>query len=81
MSISAFDSRIFRNLFSTEEIRHIFSDEAYAQYLVQTEAALARAESTVGVIPCDAGAAITAALDTVKLEYASDIPGITRTKY
>lgn len=74
MSISAFDSRIFRNLFGTEEIRHIFSDEAYAQYLVQTEAALARAESTVGVIPRGAGPAITTALDTVKLEYISDIP-------
>lgn len=70
MSISAFDSRIFRNLFGTEEIRRIFTDEAYAQYLIHTEAALARAESMVGLIPRDAGPAITAALDTVKLEYS-----------
>ncbi|ODM23897.1 hypothetical protein SI65_01487 [Aspergillus cristatus] len=69
MYISAFDSRMFRNLFGTEEIRRIFTDEAYAQYLVHTEAALARAESMVGVIPRDAGAAITAALDTVKLDF------------
>ena len=69
MSISALDSRIFRNLFGTEEVRQIFTDEAYAKCLVQTETALARAESTAGVIPRDVGAAITAVLDTVKLEY------------
>lgn len=80
MSISAFDSRIFRNLFGTEEIRSIFTDEAYTQYLVQTEAALARAESTIGAIPQDAGAAITAALDTVRLEY-TQTPGIIQLKH
>lgn len=69
MSISALDSRIFRNLFGTEEIREIFTDEAYVKLLVETEAALARAESKVGAIPADVGDAITEVLGKVKLEY------------
>ncbi|XRM45813.1 hypothetical protein ABZX51_008887 [Aspergillus tubingensis] len=48
---SAVDSRIFRNLFGTEEIRDIFSDEAYIKCLVEVEIALARAEAKVNVIP------------------------------
>ncbi|KAK1148785.1 hypothetical protein N8T08_008670 [Aspergillus melleus] len=69
MSISALDSRIFRNLFGTEEIRDIFTDEAYVRFLVQTEAALARAESKVGAIPADVGDAITEVLGNVKLDF------------
>jgi 3-carboxy-cis,cis-muconate cycloisomerase len=69
MSVSALDSRVFRNLFGTEEIRNVFSDEAYVALLIDTEAALARAESTVGVIPVQAGQAITAALAKVEIEY------------
>jgi hypothetical protein len=70
MSVSALDSRVFRNLFGTQEIRDIFTDEAYVNRLIETEAALARAESTVGVIPSDAGGVITEALKNVKIEYA-----------
>lgn len=69
MSISALDSRIFRNLFGTEEVREIFTDEAYAKFLVQTEAALARAESKVNAIPADVGDAITSVLGNIELEY------------
>lgn len=73
MSISALDSRIFRNLFGTEEIRDIFTDEAYVKFLVQTEAALARAESKVGAIPVDVGDVITEGLGKVTLEYAQQL--------
>ncbi|KAB8213152.1 L-Aspartase-like protein [Aspergillus novoparasiticus] len=69
MSISALDSRIFRNLFGTEEVRAIFTDEAYAKFLVQTEAALARAESKVNAIPADVGDAITAVLGNIELDF------------
>ncbi len=69
MSVSSLDSRVFRNLFGTQEIRDIFTDEAYVHRLIETEAALARAESTVGVIPSDAGSVITEALKNVEIEY------------
>ncbi|CAI7606688.1 unnamed protein product [Penicillium discolor] len=69
MAVSALDSRIFRNLFGTQEIRDIFTDEAYVQSLIEVEAALARAEATVGVIPAEAGKAITDAFASLQIDY------------
>ena len=68
MSVSALDSRIFRNLFGTHEIRNVFSDESYAKYMIETEAALARAQSRVDVIPAEAGKAITEAAKRLTVE-------------
>lgn len=68
MAVSAIDSRLFRNLFGTQEIRDIFSDESYAQCMIETEAALARAQSKVGVIPSNAGEIITEGFRDVSLE-------------
>ncbi|KAJ5510735.1 Fumarate lyase [Penicillium expansum] len=68
MAVSALDSRIFRNLFGTQEIRDIFTDEAYVKSLIEVEAALARAEATVGVIPAEAGKAITDAFATLQID-------------
>lgn len=70
MSVSALDSRVFRNLFGTQEIRDVFTDEAYVWRMIETEAALARAQSKVGVIPVEAGEKLTKALSTAKIEYA-----------
>ena len=72
MSVSGIDSRIFRNIFGTDEIREVFNDEAYARCMVETETALARAQSKLEVIPKDAGTAITAACDFTKLECVYD---------
>ncbi|KAL3466996.1 L-Aspartase-like protein [Aspergillus heterothallicus] len=69
MAVSALDSRIFRNLFGTQEVRDIFTDDAYVGFLVEVEAALARAEATVGVIPADAGKAITDAFKAITLDF------------
>lgn len=68
MSISVFDSKIFRNTFGTPAIREVFSDVAYTKYMIEVEAALARAEAKVGIIPSPAGAAITEALANVDIE-------------
>lgn len=68
MSVSTLDSRVFRNLFGAQEIRNIFSDEAYVAQLIAIEAALARAESAVGVIPAKAGKVITEALGKIEIE-------------
>ncbi|KAL4801200.1 L-Aspartase-like protein, partial [Aspergillus unguis] len=69
MAVSALDSRVFRNLFGTQEVRDIFTDDAYAGFLVEVEAALARAEATVGVIPEAAGEAITNAFQKITLDF------------
>lgn len=71
---SALDSRIFRNLFGTEEIRDIFSDEAYIKCLIEVEIALARAEAKVNVIPQESADAIAENAKYEKLEYASSFP-------
>lgn len=68
MAVSALDSRVFRNLFGTQEIRDVFTDEAYVARLIEVEAALARAESKVGVIPQEAGESITKALSSTVIE-------------
>jgi adenylosuccinate lyase len=68
MSVSALDSRLFRNLFGTQEIRDVFTDETYTRFMIDTEAALARAQSKVGVIPLAVGDIITESLRGVALK-------------
>ena len=45
------DSPLFGDLFSTEEMRKIFSDESTIQKWLDVETALARAEAKLGIIP------------------------------
>ena len=51
MTATALDSVIFRDIFSTEEMRRVFSDEARTGYYLEIEAALARAQARLGIIP------------------------------
>jgi 3-carboxy-cis,cis-muconate cycloisomerase len=51
MTATALDSVIFRDIFSTAEMRHVFSDEARTGYYLEIEAALARAQARLGIIP------------------------------
>ena len=54
MPATALDSLIFRDIFSTPEMRQVFSDEARTGYYLEIEAALARAQGKLGIIPEDA---------------------------
>ena len=51
MTATALDSAIFCDIFSTPQMRRIFSDEARTGYCLEIEAALARAQARLGVIP------------------------------
>jgi 3-carboxy-cis,cis-muconate cycloisomerase len=51
MTATALDSAIFRDIFTTAEMRHVFSDEARTGYYLEIEAALARAQARLGIIP------------------------------
>src|SRR5918994_608985 len=53
------DSAIFSPLFSDAEISALFTDDAYIRALVEVEAALARAQARVGVIPAAAAEQIS----------------------
>jgi 3-carboxy-cis,cis-muconate cycloisomerase len=50
---------IFRDFFGTEKMRVVFDEHSLAQYWLDVEAALARAQARVGLVPPDAAAAIT----------------------
>jgi len=58
MSATAIDSAIFRDLFSTPAMRGIFSDASRLQYYLDIEAALARVQARLGIIPAVAAAEI-----------------------
>ena len=58
MPATATDSLIFRDIFSTEAMRSIFCDEARVQYYLDVEAALARVQARLGLIPEEAAAEI-----------------------
>ena len=51
MTATALDSAIFRDIFSTAEMRHVFSDETRTGYYLEIEAALARVQARLGIIP------------------------------
>jgi 3-carboxy-cis,cis-muconate cycloisomerase len=54
-------TRLIESLSATEALSQVFSDASVLQSMLDFEAALARAEARVGLIPTDAAASITAA--------------------
>jgi 3-carboxy-cis,cis-muconate cycloisomerase len=54
MASTAIDSLIFRDIFSTPAMRRVFSDESRIQRYLDVEAALARAQARLGIIPHEA---------------------------
>ncbi len=73
MPATAINSAVFRNIFSTEAMRRVFSDENRVQKYLDFEAALARAQARLGIIPQNAAEEIVhhcnaGEIDFVKLE-------------
>jgi len=58
MGVHLIDSALFGDQFGTEPMRRIFTDTAVVRSWVAVEAALARAEATVGLIPREAATEI-----------------------
>ncbi len=54
------DSRLFRDQFSTPRMREVFSDEATVRRWIEVEAALARVQARLGIIPEGAARVICA---------------------
>jgi adenylosuccinate lyase len=59
--------------YGTAEMKQVWSEESKLIKLLQVEAALARAEADIGMIPGDAANTIAAAVDSVKLERVNEI--------
>jgi len=60
------DGTLFKDAFGTAEMREILSEERYVEAFLETEAALARAEADLGIVPEAAAEEITA---TASLDY------------
>ena len=54
MPSSIIDSRIFQGIFSSDEMRSVWSDENRTQYYLDIEAALAKVQGKIGIIPQEA---------------------------
>ena len=72
MPINPADSPVLGTLYGSDAARAAFDERAWFQHMLDVEAALARVQARLGIIPADAAAAITAAarvevLDTAEL--------------
>jgi 3-carboxy-cis,cis-muconate cycloisomerase len=74
MSVNPAESEIWGSLYGTNEMREIFSDRAQLQCMLDVEAALARAEAKLGLVPLDVAEAITVAarVEKVRLDRIAE---------
>jgi 3-carboxy-cis,cis-muconate cycloisomerase len=71
MAVSPIDSSVYGGLFTTPAMRAVFADEARLQRMLDVEAALARAQAKLGLIPADAAREITAKADVSRFDLAA----------
>ena len=70
MGATVIDSAVFRDIFSTEAMRRIFSDESRVQCYLEIEAALARVQGRLGIIPAEAAEEICRHCDAARIDLA-----------
>jgi 3-carboxy-cis,cis-muconate cycloisomerase len=81
MSATVIDSTIFRNIFSTEPMRAVFSDQNRIQKYLDFEAALARAEARLGIIPQNAADEIVRHCHVAEMDFTRLEAETTRIGY
>ena len=69
-------SQLFGDLYSTAEMRAIFSDKGTAERYLQVERALATVQADLGIIPAEAAAAINETAHLDKLDWQAWIAGV-----
>jgi len=79
-SATAIDSAVFRDIFTTAAMRRVFSDANRVQKYLDFEAALARAQARLGIIPAEAAEEIVhhcraEEIDFVKLKIETERVG------
>jgi 3-carboxy-cis,cis-muconate cycloisomerase len=78
MSINPADSEIFGALWGTPEMRALFSDPARFQLMLDVEAALARAEAKLGLVPQAAADAVARAARFENLHPGAIAEGVRK---
>src|SRR6059058_1888746 len=71
MSIGVLSSTLFGDMFGTAAMRGVFGELAFLARCTEAEAALARAQARLGIVPAEAAAAISKAAATVTAEPES----------
>lgn len=79
MPAHVIDSLFFRDLYGSEAMRAIFDDLNLLQKWLDFEAALARAEATLGIVPPDAAAEITAKAQASRFDTDHIKRGVDKT--
>ena len=80
MASTVFDSVLYRDMFGTAEMRAVFSDAGFLTRCLEVEAALARAQGALGMIPAAAAREISAKanpaiLDLERLRRETEVVG------
>lgn len=70
MPINPADSPILGTLYGSDAMRAVFDEQTYVQRMLDVEAALARVQARLGIIPAEAAGAITAAAKFENLDVA-----------
>ncbi|MGE8686079.1 MAG: adenylosuccinate lyase [Achromobacter sp.] len=81
MSVSVFDMQSLQHLWSTDELRAIFSEENRIQKWLDFEAALAEAQAELGLIPAEAAREIRAQAQAGNIDIAQMSAEIRRIKH
>ena len=68
MAVNPADSPVLGALYGTDAMRAAMGERAFLQRMLDVEAALARAQAQLGIVPQDAAAAITQAADVDRLD-------------
>ena len=71
MPVNPADSPVMGVLYGTDAMRAAMSERAFLQRMLDVEAALARAQARLGIVPAEAAAAITQAAQVDRLDLAA----------
>jgi 3-carboxy-cis,cis-muconate cycloisomerase len=81
MTVNPADSPVFGALYGTDAMRACMGEMALLQHMLDVEAALARAQSRLGIVPAEAAEAITAAARAERLDLAALAAATRNTGY
>jgi len=81
MAVNPADSPVLGALYGTDAMRAVFDERAFLQRMLDVEAALARAQARLGIVPAEAAAAITAAARADKLDLPALAAATRNTGY
>ena len=81
MPVNPADGAVLGALYGTDAMRAAMGERAFLQRMLDVEAALARAQARLGIIPAEAAPVITAAADASKLDLTAMAAATRNTGY